>query len=448
MQNPFFPIVICLCISMFFIKREYKIAILYFSMMILFSVPKTYPGGKIFTLPMCFFLSELVGMKWTAISLKNSKLWIPLTMIVIATIILCVTSPHYQSVIGLFRLFNKELICKYFYLAYAFICIYNTKSLKPFLNLTYYSVIIMTILGVINLITRHSHFLDIAMIGGEWNDILADMGGKYEFKERFRVQSTFFNAFCYGYICVMNLLLFMYAHTKKMVSLNQYHIVVAGSLFGIIFCGCRTILVIAVAGYFVYIFMTEKLSLKIKYFIAAFFISVFSYQFIKPVEKLVDSTLFAFDKDYKIEGGGSSIEMRSVQFARVLYYVKDHPVFGRGKDFFREDLGYKNGKSGLLDRDLHGLEGVVLSLLLERGVVGVFFYFFFIILMLWIIWEYRDYDRNTTAFAVAILTSYTLFANATGELASFPPTFVLIGCVLGMMYHQRRKEKLILLLKN
>ena len=113
-------------------------------------------------------------------------------------------------------------------------------------------------------------------------------------------------------------------------------------------------------------------------------------------------------------------------------------LFGRGLGFFKEDLGYKEGRAGMVDRDLHGLEGVLLSRLLERGIVGAIFYFLFFGIVLYLAYEYRGQDRKTTSFAISILTAYFLFANMTGELASFPPTFLFAGISIGIMYHRKR----------
>ena len=438
MQNPLFPIVILLCISMFFIKREYKVAILYFSLTVLFSVPNTYPGGKFLTLPMCFFLSEIPNYKSIFHHLIRSKLIIPISVMVLATFVLLFFSPHYHSFLGFCKIFYKEIICKHMYLIYGFICAVNYKSLMPFVKITYYSFLFITFLGVLNLITRHADFLDIAMQGGNWNDILEDMGGKYEFQTRFRVQATFFNAFCYGYICVTNLFFFIYAYGKKMINKKQFYISLACSLFGIIFCGCRTIFVVALASYFVYIMFSESVSKKIQYLIISFFIAFFSYEFIKPVEDIVDRTLTAFDSNYVMEGGGSSIDSRKIQYARVFWYIRNNMLFGRGLGFFKEDLGYKEGRAGMVDRDLHGLEGVLLSRLLERGIVGAIFYFLFFGIVLYLAYEYRGQDRKTTSFAISILTAYFLFANMTGELASFPPTFLFAGISIGIMYHNKK----------
>ena len=67
--------------------------------------------------------------------------------------------------------------------------------------------------------------------------------------------------------------------------------------------------------------------------------------------------------------------MRIVQFTAVLYHIKDHLLFGRGKDFFSIDLGFgEEGIKTLIDKDLLGLESVLMNLLLERGIVGVLFW--------------------------------------------------------------------------
>jgi len=404
-------------------------------LMILSSVPNTYIGGKYLTLPFCFLLSEISSFNQYYGILYRSRVLLITGLTLLATFALFVNSPHYnQSVDGFFRLVNKELIGKYFFLLYGFICALNIKSWKVLLNVTFCSLAFITIIGVINLALRHAHFVDIAMQGAVLNDITADMGGKYEYQDRFRVQATFQNPFNYGFICVLNLFIFMYAKTKKQITKKQYYIALACSLFGIVFCGCRTVVLVAAMTFLIYLMLTQNLSKKLKYFVIILVVSQLTYEFVNPVRNLVDNTLTVFQRNQYATGGGSSIEMRQLQYLTVLTYTRNNMLFGRGMDFYREDLGWKNGRSGRVDEDLQGLEGVLMSYLLERGIVGIFFYLTFIGLVFFSIWKLRKIDYLTSSLAVSLLSAYFLFANMTGELDSFRSSFLLIGAAWGILF--------------
>lgn len=131
--------------------------------------------------------------------------------------------------------------------------------------------------------------------------------------------------------------------------------------------------------------------------------------------------------------------MRVVQFTAVLYHTKDHLLFGRGKDFFSIDLGFgEEGTKTLIDKDLLGLESVLMNLLLERGIVGVLFWcIFYGTLLFWTI-KLRKYDKYTYSLCLSLLIVYLAFSNMTGELNSVFPTLLLIGGCLRIL-----KEKSI-----
>lgn len=141
-----------------------------------------------------------------------------------------------------------------------------------------------------------------------------------------------------------------------------------------------------------------------------------------------------FDGSANSDVGGSGIEMRLTQLAAVLYHIQGNFLFGRGYGFFNIDLGWNDGKAGLLDKDLYGLEGVQFSLLLERGLIGLIVYTVFWVSMLSIFYQYKKTDAQTCALCISITVGYLLFSIMTGELGSLFFAMLILG--MGMKMHR------------
>lgn len=136
---------------------------------------------------------------------------------------------------------------------------------------------------------------------------------------------------------------------------------------------------------------------------------------------------------------GSSLSQRQRSYNAVLLYWQNNKVFGNGKDYFVIDLGY--GEEELVNKDLAGLEGVMMNLLLERGLVGVVAYIIFYIILLIQIYKLRYVDKETSACALSILIAYILYANFTGELKSVPPTLFWVGALLKILFLRKEEQR-------
>ena len=135
----------------------------------------------------------------------------------------------------------------------------------------------------------------------------------------------------------------------------------------------------------------------------------------------------------KSDVGGSSLEMRYMQYAAVLYHVQDSPLLGKGYHYFLIDMGWQDGFLGLRDDRLYGLEGVTMVYILERGFIGLFIYLLIYISLIMYCIKNKQIDRKLSALGISILTVYLLFANMTGELKSVYPTLLLMGMAIGIM---------------
>jgi O-antigen ligase len=162
-------------------------------------------------------------------------------------------------------------------------------------------------------------------------------------------------------------------------------------------------------------------------------------EFVPAVHEKVDYVSSMFSSRSNIEG--SSTEMRTTQLFSVMYYIKDSPYLGRGKDFFSIDLGWKdvlNGSS-VVDPDLCGMEGVYLQYLLERGSVGYMLYLVYWFVLFFFFFRNRRVDRELGALALSIWTTYFVFSHSTGNLLSLHCTLLLLGVCLKLMYVEKKK---------
>jgi O-antigen ligase len=141
----------------------------------------------------------------------------------------------------------------------------------------------------------------------------------------------------------------------------------------------------------------------------------------------------------QIVGGGSNIEMRSIQTATVLSYIEDTPLFGRGVHYFNKDLGWgEGGFKTLKDSRLYGIEGVYMKYLLERGFVGYFLYLLICFFLLFYIVRHRSTNKRLTGLGISVFVLYTLFAHMTGELGSVFPTLLVLGCIIGTIENRNK----------
>ena len=251
------------------------------------------------------------------------------------------------------------------------------------------------------------------------------VGGLFTAETRFRTQSLFIQPFDYGYMCMLILLVTVYGYTRKLVRKNRLIAVILMSLFGILTCGCRTVLFSFIFGAVAYTALYLKGSRAPIYIVLALML-------------LTDFVLSVFSPEEN-EVGGSTLEIRGVQFARVLSYLEGHWWTGRGYDFFWIDLQFSEGQQYSLDPELYGLEGVHLKYLLERGIIGYGLYLVFYGLLLYYLWRHRKSNREEAAAALALLVVYLSFAHMTGELKSVPPTLLLLGMYLRLIQNESWK---------
>lgn len=417
---------------MFFVRRERKLVILMVYAICLISVPIN--RATIINPVVFFLLSEIRYLRQYIQAPRRYNLKLFLGVILLGCVLLIINSPHLRSVQELLGFIKTELLYKYLLLFVPLIVMTGKKDMSSIVIPVFLSLLILTFFGVLNLFTQHADFVDWSLEGQELNEMTEDAGALYSDRDRFRVQAMHFNPFNYGYICIALMLFFYYLKREKSVSRIVFFIAVVCCLFGIVFCGCRTLIVCTALGLFCIYVMTHSLK-KTMWMMALLFILLYlAYLYVPAINEKMDTmVLSVFDTKMRADVSGSSIAMRTYQLMAVLAHIRGNFYLGLGYNFFNIDIGWDEGDVVSVNEDLEGLEGIYLNLLLERGIVGLFIYLFFMFLLMRKFFLYRKSDVNGSTFCLSLCVVYMAFAIITGELSAAFITFLLLG--IGMKIH-------------
>ena len=432
---------VCCCL-MFYVKREWKAALLVMGTMTLTLV--NIPGVPLqkanFLLQVAFLLSEWKKLPQYFNRLQYiSYIWIPLMIVSFSALLAALTSQY----TGITETIQSELLFKYFALAYAFWAVKNEKSLKPVLQVSLCCLLVLTFFGVLNYIDKSAMFVN-ALTEGKTSKIHegVTLGDVYTENVRFRVQSMFKSAFDYGYICAAMLILHLHGWHRQLESKRAFIIAVVCCSFGILMCGCRIVWAGAILSIVCYSMWVFQLNRNVMYGMIAMILMIMSYYTIPAVEEKVNKVTDIFVEDS--ETGGSSIQMRMTQYANVLIQTEGNEWLGLGKGYwsyiYSED---QTSVEGLL-----GIESVILAYLLERGIVGLFLWAIFYTVIFLYFWRNRKKRKALTGLGASILTLYLVFSIGTGELGSVYPTMLLLGMVMKMIESKTRRKILYAVLQR
>ena len=417
------------CLLMFFVKREWKAAMLVMGAMVLTLVD--IPGVPLhkanLLLQGAFLLSEWRNLSLLFKRLRHTPyLWVPLLIVGFSALLAALTSPY----TSLKETIEYELVFKYFAIGYAFWAVKNEQSLKPILRISLYCLILLTVFGVLNYIDKNAMFVNALTDGKTTLYGDAALGDVYTESSRFRVQSMFNYAFDYGYMCVAILLLHLHGWYRNLESKTEFIIAIACCSFGILTCGCRTVWMSAALSIACYYLWTFQLRRNVIYGFFAMILMIISYNTIPAVEEKVNSVTDVFVEDSETEG--SSIQMRMSQYMYVAIKIEGQEWLGLGKGYWK----YKYVEDPESIRDLLGVESVILQTLLERGFVGLALWVAFYTIIFRYFWRNRKRMRKLTGLGASILTLFLFFSLGTGELGSVYPTMLLLGFVIKSIEYQ------------
>jgi O-antigen ligase len=429
------------CGLMFYVKREWKAAMLVMGAMTLtvVNIPGIPLHNANFLLQTAFLLSEWRDLPRYFNRLRYTPyLWIPLLIVSFSALLAALTSLY----TGVKEMIENELLFKYFAIAYAFWAVRNEKSLKPILQVSLYCLIVLTIFGVLNYIDKNAMFVNALTEGKTtlYGDVV--LGNVYTESSRFRVQSMFSYAFDYGYICAAILLLHLHGWYRHLESKTEFIIAIACCSFGILTCGCRIVWVSAIFSFICYSMWVFKLNRNVIYGMIAVMLLILSYNTVPAVEEKVNQMTDVFVKDSETEG--SSIQLRMSQYMYVAIHAEGHEWLGLGKGYWE----YMHTKDPESIRGLYGVESIILQTLLERGIVGLLLWAAFYTVIFLYFWRNRIRRKKLTGLGVSILTLYLVFSIGTGELGSAYPTMLLLGSTMKMIESKKRRLMLKAVLRR
>ena len=430
------------CGLMFFVKREWKAALLVMGAMTLTLVH--VPGIPLhkanFLLQVSFLLSEWSDLPRHFGRLRNIPyLWIPLLIVTISALLATHTSPY----VGIAETVKSELLFKHFAIAYAFWAVKDEKSLKPILQISLYCLIVLTFFGELNYIDRNAMFVN-ALTEGKTSKLLegVSLGDIYMDSDRFRVQSMFRSAFDYGYICAAILILHLHGWYRHLESKKDFIIALICCSFGILVCGCRIVWVGAVLSIVCYYMWSFRLSRNVIYGMIALILMIISYHTIPAVEERVNKVTDVFDENSKTKG--SSIQLRMSQYMYVRIYTEGNELLGLGKGYW----AHKFAEDRYSVKGLFGIESVILQYLLERGIIGLVLWAVSYTIIFLYLWSNRKRRKALTGLGFSILSLYLIFSIGTGELGSVYPTMLLLGISVKIIESNKRRLTLYAILRR
>ncbi|MBO4802255.1 MAG: O-antigen ligase family protein [Bacteroidaceae bacterium] len=426
---------VCCCL-MFVVRRETKAALLVLGAMTLTLVD--VPGVPLhranYLLPVAFLLSEWRNLA-DHLRLLTGRWWIGglLLLAIVTALIAAFTS----SYVGTIKFLQSELLFTYFALAYAFWAVRGKESLKPLLQVTFLCAIVLTVIGVMNYLTKSADMVN-ALTAGKTSSVMEDasLGDVYLESNRFRVQSLFKLPFDYGYTCTLILLLHLWAWHRRMESWQILAVVVVCCLFGIITCECRIVWLCCFVSVSVFYLWSFPLSRNILTGIFAIYLFLFAYAAVPSVQKKVNKVTDVFKESSQT--GGSSLDMRMTQMAMTLQYIDGYELLGRGQGYYAYSRTTETGQI----EGLQGLESVIFHRLLERGIVGFVLWAAFYTWIGILFWRNKRQQKLLSGLGMSILAAYLTFAIGTGELGSVYPTMLLLGIVLKVIEQRKETRKL------
>lgn len=244
---------------------------------------------------------------------------------------------------------------------------------RPFLIKVFVAYLgIMSVFGLFEALTGANPFIGYLSSHGLK---LPEQRGEYIRFGLYRAQG--FTIWCsvFGTACGLGLTYLLHLYFNGRFKGTAIHYALLSLLLiGVVACATRTIIamtaiaLVSILGY---------LYSNIKKFMPLICVAIVLFVFAQDVMyELIDSFINHED------AGGSSVEMRAVQYAAAYSFFEDSPIWGNG-------LGYvevaKEKSMWLL-----GAESIIFKLLIDRGTIGIATDIFFVLHGLYVLYFQKN----------------------------------------------------------
>ena len=327
--------------------------------------------------------------------------------------------------------FCETYLC--FFIGYA-----SISNLSDWKKTQKYLWLIFAIIGVWGVIT-------FVMQNNPWYDYITSMYGDdvgiwSEVQTRgYRVSSFLSNPIVYGFVVGIILI---NRTTEKIKGI--YLFIALLLVVNIVLSNSRTSYAAVIIAFAIMYVFRYHFSIKATFAVILLIgLGIIAYNSIETFGNSVDMMLDVFFTGGS-NAGGSTTDLKELQWAASLYYFFQAPWFGNGMSYFGEVIMERGGG---MSEDLAGMEGYAYRLLVEYGSVMILAVIAFWIRTLWIFMKYRSVNRPLSIISISIALSFIFFICMTGTYGS---VFVYISLVLGLnlkclqsMYEERAQQNKI-----
>lgn len=216
---------------------------------------------------------------------------------------------------------------------------------------------IISIYGLVEAITASNPFMNYLNSSGVFS---AEQSEDYFRFGLYRARSLTHWCSAYGSVCALNIFLLLHLQFNNIVNLSmrygyKYYLLLIALFLSVFACGTRSIFTMFLIGLLSLVpLFFKKIGKAMLYIIPVFCVVLYFHEyFFLIVDSLINHE----------ETGGSSMELRYLQFESAWSYFIQKPVWGWG-------LGY-GGIAANEDYMLYGLESIVLKVMIDRGAVGL-----------------------------------------------------------------------------
>lgn len=263
----------------------------------------------------------------------------------------------------------------FFGIVYIFQRVLKTdQDIKLFLQTTFVVILLITLLGIYQIIMNDNPFLDYVYMNSPHDETTK---GRMFYTPPWIVDETqlrygmirccsFFSFHVpFGVACVILLFFIGFLWKNKVYPKYEKTVIICIVLLcvGFVISNSKQ----AYVGAAVILFCFFKAKEIFSYHLFLLIIVLIGIWYLMP--ELFNNYLSLFDDKLAEEGGGSTVALRESQYNIALEMFSMNPLFGNGPNSLEVLRGIKDRYTGIL-----GAESIFLLILPERGLLGVFCY--------------------------------------------------------------------------